>query len=342
MTLKNFSIVHITVSVRSAQDWDGETSPVRLISEKKNVGFVYLNIDQATLACRSNFIFSLPKDDLYCKVPYFKAINNLILLSMNWWQSSIQDVFKNLSTSQQGLADDSAKSRLTEVGPNELIEKKRKPPLTIFLNQFKDFMIVVLLAAAIIAGIAGDLTDTLIIVVIVVLNAIVGFVQENKAEEAMEALKKISALHAHVRRNGSRVTLPAAELVPGDMVELEAGNVVPADIRLAEVHGLRINESALTGESVPAEKSDRALPESELSLGDRINMAYRSTLVTNGRAVGVVIATGMSTEIGSIAKMLQQGEDITPLQKRMADFGSKLSYLVVFICVVFFVIVYIL
>ncbi|WP_245804155.1 cation-translocating P-type ATPase [Chryseolinea serpens] len=278
----------------------------------------------------------MPKDDLYCKVPYFKAINNLIPLSMNWWQSSLQDIFKNLSTSQQGLTDDSAKSRLTEVGPNELIEKKRKPPLTIFLNQFKDFMIVVLLAAAVIAGIAGDLTDTLIIAVIVVLNAIVGFVQENKAEEAMEALKKISALHAQVRRNGSRVTLPAAELVPGDMVELEAGNVVPADIRLAEVHGLRINESALTGESVPAEKSDRALPEAELSLGDRINMAYKSTLVTNGRAVGVVIATGMSTEIGSIAKMLQQGEDVTPLQKRMADFGSKLSYLVLLICVVFF------
>ena len=259
---------------------------------------------------------------------------------MNWWQTNIDDIFKDLGTRQEGLADDSVKSRLSKVGPNELIEKKRKPPLTIFLNQFKDFMIVVLLAAAIVAGIAGDLTDTIIIAVIVVLNAIVGFVQENKAEEAMEALKKISALQAHVRRSGTRVTIPASELVPGDIVELEAGNIVPADIRLSQVHGLRINESALTGESVPAEKSDRTLPDPELSLGDRINMAYKSTLVTNGRAVGIVVATGMSTEIGSIAKMLQHGEEITPLQKRMADFGKKLSYLVLLICVLFFVVGY--
>src|SRR5690349_206339 len=141
---------------------------------------------------------------------------------MNLWQLDTPDVFKELNSSKDGLTEEAAKSKLSEVGPNELVEKKRKSTLTIFLNQFKDFMIVVLLAAAIVAGIAGDLTDTIIIVVIVVLNAIVGFVQENKAERAMEALKKISALQAQVRRNGKVVSVPASDLVPGDVVELEA------------------------------------------------------------------------------------------------------------------------
>lgn len=256
---------------------------------------------------------------------------------MNWWQLEVKQVYERIKSAPKGLTDQEFKSRLAEVGPNELIEKKRKPPFTIFLNQFKDFMIVVLLAAAVIAGIAGDMTDTIIIVVIVVLNAVVGFVQENKAERAMEALKKISALQAHVRRDGKVITIPSSELVPGDVIELEAGNIIPADVRLVEAHGLRINESALTGESVPAEKTEKSLPQSDLQLGDRLNMAFKSTLVTNGRAKAVVIATGMSTEIGSIARMLQQGEEVTPLQKRMADFGKKLSYLVLLICVLFFV-----
>jgi P-type Ca2+ transporter type 2C len=259
---------------------------------------------------------------------------------MNSWQLDKDAIFKKFNTSIEGLSDDSANTKMEEVGPNELLEKKRKSPFQIFLNQFKDFMIVVLLAAAVVAGIAGDLTDTIIIIVIVILNAIVGFVQENKAEEAMEALKKISALKAHVRRSGKLVTIDSAALVPGDLVELEAGNIVPADLRLVEAHGLRINESALTGESVPAEKVDKPLPDNELSLGDRINMAYKSTLVTNGRAKGVVVATGMSTEIGAIAKMLQVAEEVTPLQKRMADFGRKLSYLVILICILFFVVGY--
>jgi Ca2+-transporting ATPase len=259
---------------------------------------------------------------------------------MNWWQLDIPEVLMNLNTTKDGLTDDMAKSRLSEVGPNELVEKKRKSTLVIFLNQFKDFMIIVLLAAAVVAGIAGDLTDTIIIIVIVVLNAIVGFVQEDKAERAMEALKKISALQAHVRRNGKVVTIPASELVPGDVIELEAGNVVPADLRLIEAHSIKINESALTGESVPAEKTVKKLSQAELSLGDRLNMAYKSTLVANGRGRAIVVSTGMSTEIGAIAKMLQLGEDITPLQKRMADFGRKLSYLVMVICVLFFIVGY--
>ncbi|HEY0656480.1 MAG TPA: cation-translocating P-type ATPase [Chryseosolibacter sp.] len=255
---------------------------------------------------------------------------------MNYWQLSREEIFKTLGSSIEGLTSDAAQKKMAEVGPNELLEKKRKSPLQIFLNQFKDFMIVVLLAAAVVAGIAGDLTDTIIIVVIVILNAIVGFVQENKAEEAMEALKKISALKAHVKRDGKLVTINSSMLVPGDLVELEAGNIVPADLRLVEAFGLRVNESALTGESVPVEKIDKVIPENDLALGDRLNMSYKSTLVTNGRAKGIVIATGMSTEIGAIARMLQVGEEVTPLQKRMADFGKKLSYLVILICALFF------
>lgn len=259
---------------------------------------------------------------------------------MNWWQLDTPDVLKNLNSSKDGLTDEVAQSKLAEVGSNELVEKKRKSTLTIFLNQFKDFMIVVLLAAAIVAGIAGDLTDTVIIVVIVILNAIVGFVQENKAERAMEALKRISALQARVSRNGRVIIIPASQLVPGDVVELEAGNVVPADVRLLEAHSLKINESALTGESMPVEKTEKKLVQAELTLGDRLNMAYKSTLIANGRGRAIVVATGMSTEIGAIAKMLQQNEEGTPLQKRMADFGKKLSYLVMLVCVLFFVVGY--
>jgi P-type Ca2+ transporter type 2C len=259
---------------------------------------------------------------------------------MNWWQQETTKVVSMLTSSEKGLSSEAASSRLKEVGPNELQEKKRKSPLTIFFNQFKDFMILVLLAAALVAGLVGDLTDTIIIVIIVILNAVIGFMQENKAEEAMEALKKISALKAHVIRDGNNITIPSSDLVPGDIVSLEAGSIVPADLRLLETFSLTINESALTGESVPVEKSIKPIADADLPIGDRLNMAYKSTLVTNGRSKGIVVATGMQTEIGGIAKMLQQPDEITPLQKRMADFGRRLSYLVLLICVLFFAVGY--
>jgi P-type Ca2+ transporter type 2C len=259
---------------------------------------------------------------------------------MNWWQQETTKVVSMLTSSEKGLSSETASSRLKEVGPNELQEKKRKSPLTIFFNQFKDFMILVLLAAAVVAGAVGDLTDTIIIVVIVILNAVIGFMQENKAEEAMEALKKISALKAHVIRDGNNIAIPSSDLVPGDIVSLEAGSIVPADLRLLETFSLTINESALTGESVPVEKNVKPIADADLPIGDRLNMAYKSTLVTNGRSKGIVVATGMQTEIGGIAKMLQQPDEITPLQKRMADFGRRLSYLVLLICVLFFAVGY--
>jgi Ca2+-transporting ATPase len=258
------------------------------------------------------------------------------IYTMNYHQISTEKIFELTSSSPQGLTTEAVKSKLEEFGPNALEGKKKKPVWLFFLNQFKDFMILVLIVAAIISGIVGELTDAIIILVIVLLNAIVGFVQEYRAEKAIEALKKMAALNAQVIRNGDTITIDAEDLVPGDLVLLEAGNVAPADIRLIETHSFRIDESALTGESVPADKTDRELPDEQLSLGDRFNMAYKSTLITNGRAKGIVVATGMKTEIGKIAQMLQQADTATPLQKRMTDFGKKLSYLILIICALLF------
>ncbi|MBC7828950.1 MAG: cation-translocating P-type ATPase [Chitinophagaceae bacterium] len=255
---------------------------------------------------------------------------------MNFHQLNIEKVFELTGSSPAGLTAETAKSKLEEFGPNILEGKKKKPLWLFFINQFKDFMILVLIGAAVISGVVGELTDTIIILVIVLLNAIVGFVQEYRAEKAIEALKKMAALNAQVVRDGSSFTIESENLVPGDLVLLEAGNVAPADIRLIEAHSLRIDESALTGESVPADKTDQPLAEEDLSLGDRFNMVYKSTLITNGRAKGIVVATGMKTEIGKIAQMLQQNETVTPLQKRMGDFGKKLSYLILFICALLF------
>ena len=255
---------------------------------------------------------------------------------MNFHQLTVEKVFEITGSGHQGLTKEIAQSKFEEFGPNALEGKKKKPIWLFFLNQFKDFMILVLIGAAIISGIVGELTDTIIILVIVLLNAIVGFVQEYRAEKAIEALKKMAALNAQIIRNGNQITVQSEDLVPGDLVLLEAGNVTPADIRLTEAHSLRIDESALTGESVPTDKTDQPLKEEELPLGDRFNMAYKSTLITNGRAKGIVVATGMKTEIGKIAQMLQLDETVTPLQKRMADFGKKLSYLILIICALLF------
>lgn len=257
---------------------------------------------------------------------------------MNWHYLPNNELYELLGTDvAQGLSEQEAQIRIERDGRNELEEKKKRPAWLLFLDQFKDFMILILVAAAIISGLLADITDTVIILVIVVLNAIIGFVQEYRAEKAMEALKKMAALQTEVRRNGKNLKIPAAELVTGDVVLLEAGNTVPADIRLIEAHSLRINESALTGESAEVDKISTELKEEHLPLGDRFNMAFKGTAITNGRGVGLVVATGMGTEIGKIARMLQEEESITPLQKRMGDFGKKLTYIVLIICVLLFV-----
>ncbi len=249
----------------------------------------------------------------------------------------IEHILQTLSTTARGLTAAEASKRLAEAGPNELQEKKATPAWRSFLNQFKDFMILFLIAAAVISGIVGDLTDTIIILVIVLLNATVGFVQEYRAEQTMAALKKMTVTQAQVLRDNHPIRISSTELVPGDVVIMEAGDVVPADMRLMETHSLRIDESSLTGESIPIDKISDSLPEEDLPVGDQLNMAFKGTLVTGGRAKGVVATTGMNTELGKIAGLLQGKEVMTPLQVRMAHFGKMISYGVLLICAIIFV-----
>ena len=256
---------------------------------------------------------------------------------MNWYKQSIPEVFESLATSQKGLSSKTAEEKLQQFGPNELQEGKKKTIAGILLAQFKDVMILILLAAAIIAGIIGDLTDTIVILIIVLLNAVIGFIQEYRAEKSMQALKKMAVTQCRVIRDGNSTSLSASLLVPGDVVLLEAGNSVPADLRIIESKNLKIEEAALTGESHAVDKTIDVLEKEDLPLGDKKNMAFKGTFVNYGRGMGVVIATGMQTELGRIATLLQQPETLTPLQQRMASFGKKLSILVLFLCIIFFV-----
>lgn len=257
---------------------------------------------------------------------------------MEYHLQSPEEVARHLGTRPSGLTDEEVKQRLRENGKNELQAARKKTLAGMFLRQFSDFMIIILMVAALVSGILGELTDAIVIVIIVVVNAVVGVVQEFRAEKAMEALKKMAASHARVRRDDHLMDVPAEELVPGDVVVLEAGNVIPADVRFAEVYSLRVDESVLTGESVNAEKSTDTLPPGEYAPGDRVNLGYRGTSVTNGRAVGYVVETGMRTQFGRIAGMIQMEEPETPLQKRLNAFGKILTIVILALCLVFFLV----
>jgi len=255
-----------------------------------------------------------------------------------WHRLSIAEALKQLGSSTTGLTRAEAGLRLEQYGLNELVEKKKKTLFMMFLGQFSDFMILVLIVAAVISGIIGEASDTIAIIVILVLNAVLGFTQEYRAEKAMAALKKMAASSAAVLRGNEHTPVPAAGLVPGDIVLLEAGTIVPADMRIIEFAHLKIEEAALTGESMPVEKQTEALPDEALSLGDRKNMLYKGTIVAYGRGTGVVTATGMRTELGGIAAMLQAEEEgKTPLQKRLAHFGKRIALTVLSICAIVFV-----
>ena len=237
-----------------------------------------------------------------------------------------------------GLTASEAAARLATHGPNALVEGRRRGPLRMLVDQFTDFMIAVLLIAAVVSGMIGDVTDTIVILVIVVLNAVVGFIQEYRAEAAIAALRQMAAPLAHVLRDGRSHSLPTQELVPGDIVLLDAGAVAPADVRLLEVAALQTQEAALTGESAAVRKLADASVAQDAPLGDRFTMVYKGTLVVHGRGRGVVTATGMATELGRIAQMLQTGEENkTPLQKRLARFGKALAIVVLALCAVIFV-----
>ena len=257
---------------------------------------------------------------------------------MFWHDKEIKDVLKELSASENGLTDEEAKNRLGKYGPNEIKEKKRISPLKIFISQFKSFIIAILIAAVVVSLLIGETVDAVVIAAILLLNAVLGFIQEYKAEKAIEALKKMASLKAKVIRNNEEKLIDAAELVPGDIIFLEVGMKVPADSRLIQIVNLQTQEAALTGESLPVKKEPEALPEKP-PVADRKNMVFSGTIITAGRGKAVVVETGMNSEIGKIAEMIQTAEEkMTPLQVKLAQLGQLLGIATIAICIVVFLI----
>ncbi len=254
--------------------------------------------------------------------------------SQSWHSQTVEAVISNLQTRLDvGLTTEEAATRLQRVGPNELRERPRPPFWKLVLEQLNSFVILLLVAASVISALLGDWVEAGLIMAIVVLNAVLGVVQESRAEQALAALKKMAAPEADVIRDGRRQKLPARQLAPGDVVMLEAGNYVPADLRLVETVNLKIDEASLTGESVAVQKHASVTLASDASLGDRRNAAYMSSLVTYGRGKGLVVGTGMQTQIGLIADMIQSfEEEPTPLQRRLEDLGKTLSIAALVIC----------
>ncbi len=259
-------------------------------------------------------------------------------MSSEAYRQTIPELLESQQTDlEKGLTSTEAEVRLEQFGPNSLREKKRETMLQKLLNQFKDFMVLILIAAAIVSGALGEWIDSAVILAIVVINAILGIIQEGKAEKAIEALQKMASPQARVIRDGQQRVLDSAKLVPGDIVILEAGDVVPADVRLFETASLKAEEASLTGESVPVEKDARAVITDVVSLGDRVNMAFMSTAITYGRGRGLVIGTGSQTEIGSIADRLQDIDDeMTPLQKNLNQLGKYLGIIVLVVSAIVF------
>ena len=250
-----------------------------------------------------------------------------------FYTSEVEEVLKEVQSTEKGLTTDEAKARLEKNGKNALDEAKKRPMILRFFDQFKDLMIIVLLVAALVSGVLSivqkeysELIDSGLILLIVVVNAIIGLVQEGKAEKSLEALKNMNKPFAKVIRDGNLEKIASEELVVGDVVVLEAGDMVPADMRLIQCSSLQIEEAALTGESVPVNKHTNALENEEAPLGDRACMAFSSGTVSFGRGEGVVTATGMNTEVGKIAKMLsEETSTVTPLQKQLAKTAKFLS-----------------
>ena len=263
-----------------------------------------------------------------------------------WHSSSVEEIAKNLKTNINiGLTDDEAQKRFERYGPNNLKEKKKESIFIKFIKQFNDFMIITLIIAAIISAVVSklngeaDYIDSIIIVAIVIFNAIMGLVQEQKAEKSLEALKKMTAPNAKVRRNGRVQEIDATLVVPGDIVILEAGNYVPADCRLINSYNLKIEESALTGETIPSLKDSSKILKENTAMGDLCNMVFATTIVVNGHGEAIVVETGMNTRVGKIAGMIIEDESPeTPIQKKLAEVGKILAIACIIICVLIFVI----
>ena len=262
-----------------------------------------------------------------------------------WFHKSVDETKEYFKLDEEnGLSNEQVNENRQKYGTNELQTKKKKSTFVKFLEQFKDFMIIVLIIAAIISGVVGyiegeGITDSIIILIVVILNAVIGVIQENKAEKSLEALQKLSAHVSKVIRNGKMEVIPAKELVPGDIVVLDTGDYVPADLRIIEAVNLKSQEASLTGESVPVEKSADTIEQEEVDLGDRENMLFSSSLITYGRGKGIVVETGMNTEVGKIAGIINSAEETqTPLQEKLNKLGKTLGIAALVICAIIFVI----
>ncbi len=258
-----------------------------------------------------------------------------------WYRKNEDEVLKELSSNMEsGLDLSEVNRRIAEFGHNKLTEKKKKSIILKFFEQFNDVLIYVLIVAAIISVVLGEYSDAIIIMIVVVINAVIGVVQEYRAEQAMDALKKLSSPKAYVKRENKVTEIPSEEIVPGDIIVLDAGRYIPCDIRILESANLKIEESALTGESVPVDKVSSTITGSEeIALGDQKNMAFMSTFITYGRGIGVATATGMKTEIGKIAEMLsEEDNEETPLQKNLTSLGKILALIAIVICAIIFVV----
>ena len=262
-----------------------------------------------------------------------------------WFHKSVDETKEYFKLDEEnGLSNEQVNENRQKYGTNELQTKKKKSTIVKFLEQFKDFMIIVLIIAAIISGVVGyiegeGITDSIIILIVVILNAVIGVIQENKAEKSLEALQKLSAHVSKVIRNGKMEVIPAKELVPGDIVVLDTGDYVPADLRIIEAVNLKSQEASLTGESVPVEKSANTIEQEEVDLGDRENMLFSSSLITYGRGKGIVVETGMNTEVGKIAGIINSAEETqTPLQEKLNKLGKTLGIAALVICAIIFVI----
>jgi len=253
-----------------------------------------------------------------------------------WHKKRKEEILQIFYTSEQGLSEREARDRLKKFGFNEIVERKKVNPLLIFLGQFKNFLIIILLVASFVSFLAGRKDDAILISTILLLNALIGFFQEYKAEKAMEALKKLLVPKTKVIREGKQKTIPSRELVPGDIILLEEGDKVPADCRLIEVFNLKVDESSLTGESIPVEKHDRVL--GDVAIPERKNMVFMGTVVTSGKAKAVVVDTGIHTELGMIASIVEKKEEETPLQIRLTQFGKWIGVFILIISLFVFLI----
>lgn len=257
---------------------------------------------------------------------------------MNWYKQEKEEIIKKLGTNmEKGLTDLEVEKRLEKYGTNEFMEKPKESFFSKLINQFSDFLVLILIVAALFSISIGETRDSIVILAIVLINAMLGIYQEGKAEKALEALREMSSPTAKVIRNGHLDVIATSNLVPGDLVILEAGDIVPADIRLMESSNLKIDEASLTGESIPVEKNSHKVYEDDIPLGDRENMAYMSTVITYGRGKGIVVETGHNTEIGKIAKEIQSyDEELTPLQKKLDELGKYLGVITIIVCIIVF------